>query len=211
LTIKRISLTAFFIALTLCIGLESVNVPLTVTAQNNALSQSGNSDSEQETEQSQSSDQNGQVVSGDSSILSGNNLSCQDKQNSEAGLGLCPDGTIPPSSGTQTLHIHTTLFADCFPIGPECPSPDGRIKISLIQAPYEPATHQAGGQTDKYYEISTRAPYSIQVQGGDGGSNFSYEYADIQGDCSGRDSCNAVMGPAGAEVGVIFHYKSNSE
>ena len=77
MTLKRLSLTTFFIALTLSIELVSVNLPLTVKAHNNTLSQSGNSDSEQRTEQSQSSDQNGQVISGDASILSGNNILCE--------------------------------------------------------------------------------------------------------------------------------------
>ena len=64
MTLKRLSLITFFIALTLSIELVCVNLPLTVKAQNNTLSQRGNSDSEQRTEQSQSSDQNGQVISG---------------------------------------------------------------------------------------------------------------------------------------------------
>lgn len=181
---------------------------MNVNAQNSVLSQSGNGDAEQDTIQSQSSNQNGQVVSGDSSILSGNNIACQDQDNSEAGLGQCPDGAIPPSSGTVTLRVHTILFADCYPIGPPCPSPDGIIKNSLYQAPYEPYTQQVGGQTDKYYNMPIRSPYSLTVQGGDGGSNFSYDYAEIMGDCSGRDRCNAVMGIEDAAVTVIFHYKN---
>jgi hypothetical protein len=64
LTIKRLSLSAFFIVLTLSIGLVSVNSPLTAKAQNSALSQSADGNEEQETGQSQSSEQNGQVISG---------------------------------------------------------------------------------------------------------------------------------------------------
>ncbi|WP_196816341.1 hypothetical protein [Candidatus Nitrosocosmicus oleophilus] len=41
MTIKRLSLTSFFIILTLSTGLFSVNLPITANAQNNALSQRG--------------------------------------------------------------------------------------------------------------------------------------------------------------------------
>jgi hypothetical protein len=197
--------------LTLTVGLVSVNLPLSVNAQNSALSQSGKSDSEQETKQSQSSDQNDQVVSGGSSILSGNNLACQDQANSDAGLGLCSDGATPPSSVTRTIHLHTVLFADCFPIGPPCPSPNGIITSPLFSPSYQPRTHQPGGMTDVYFDSTVRAPYSFQVKGGDGGQFFTYQYAEIVGDCSGRDKCNAVLGSDGAKVGVYFYYKSNSE
>lgn len=66
---KNKVITVFFIILTFSIGLVSVNLPLSSFAQSNALSQSGNGDdAEQERDQSQSSDQNGQAISGDSSI-----------------------------------------------------------------------------------------------------------------------------------------------
>ncbi len=89
MNIKRISLTVFFMLLTFSIGLVSVNLPLTSYAQNSALSQSGNGNSGEETGQIQSSEQNGQTVSGDSSILSGNNLSCQNQANSEILDQIC--------------------------------------------------------------------------------------------------------------------------
>jgi hypothetical protein len=211
LKLRRLTLTAFFIALTLSIGLVSVNLPLTVMAQNSALSQSGNSDSEQEIKQSQSSDQNGQVVSGDSSILSGNNLACQDQDNSEAGLGLCTDRAIPPGSVIRTIHLHTVLFADCFPIGPPCPSPDGYITSPLFTPYYAPRTNQPGGMTDVSFDWTVGAPYSFQARGGDGGPYFTFDHAQFVGDCSGRNSCNSVVGPDGAEVGVYLYYKPNSE
>lgn len=85
MTLKRLSLTVFFIVLTLFIGLVSVNSSLTVKAQNSALYQSGNGNEvEQETDQSQASNQNGQIVSGDSSITSGNNIDCKDRYDSDA-------------------------------------------------------------------------------------------------------------------------------
>ena len=55
-----------------------MNLSLSANAQNNALSQLGNGGTaEQGTEQEHSSDQNGQVVSGDTSILPGNSVLCQ--------------------------------------------------------------------------------------------------------------------------------------
>ena len=77
MTFKRSSLSTFFFVLALSIGFVSVDAPLTIKAQDNALYQSGNGgDAEQETGQSQLSEQNDQVVSGDSSTASGNILLC---------------------------------------------------------------------------------------------------------------------------------------
>ena len=88
--IKRLGLTVFFIALTLSIGLVSGHTPLSsANAQNSVLSQSGDSeDRKQETIQLQSSEHNGQVVSGDSSVLSGNNILCEDQDNPDIVSGL---------------------------------------------------------------------------------------------------------------------------
>jgi hypothetical protein len=83
LSIIKLSITSFFIVLTLSLGFISATLPLSVNAQHSALSQSGSgNDSEQETNQAQSSEQDNQVISGDSSILSGNNLECQSINNS---------------------------------------------------------------------------------------------------------------------------------
>lgn len=106
---KRLTLTAFFIALTLSIGLVSVNLPLSSYAQNSALSQSGNNHSEQETEQEQSSTQDNQVVSGDSSVLSGNNLSCQGQSNSKIVVNpdnLCAYRSLSNEPIPTTLFVH---------------------------------------------------------------------------------------------------------
>jgi hypothetical protein len=104
LNTKRLSLTAFFIVLTLSIGLVSVNLLVSKSyAQNSALSQDGNSNAEQQTEQAQSSDQDNQAVSGESSILSGNNILCQDQDNSDSNVfdDFCNAEEIsnPPSDG----------------------------------------------------------------------------------------------------------------
>jgi len=78
-------LTVFFIMLTLSTGLISINCSLSpANAQNNVLSQKGNNnEAEQDTEQSRVSEQDNQVVSGDSNVLSGNNVLCQDQNNSD--------------------------------------------------------------------------------------------------------------------------------
>lgn len=71
--------------LTVSLALVSINSPLTSrNAQNNPISQSGNGDdAEPETGQSPSSEQNVRVVSGDSSIASGNNILYEDQNNSD--------------------------------------------------------------------------------------------------------------------------------
>lgn len=199
--------------LTLSIGLVSVNSPLSsaANAQNSAISQKGNGDSEQDTKQLQSSDQNGQIVSGESSILSGNNLVCQDQDNSDGSLGLCPEGLTSPSLEIRTVRLHTVLFADCFPIGPPCPSPDGIITSNIFVSSYAPRTNQPGGMTDVYVDMPVGLHFSFQARGGDGGPYFTFDRAEFVGDCSGRNSCNGVVGPDGANVGVNFYYKLNSE
>lgn len=206
---KRLSLTLFFSFLSLTIGMVSIHSPLNVNAQNSALSQSGNGESKQEIKQLQSSGQNGQVVSGDSNILSGNNLACQDQVNSDASLGLCPNGA--PRLEIRTIHLHTVLFADCFPIGPPCPSPDGIITSNLFSPYYAPRTNQPGGMTDVSFDGTVGSHFSFQARGGDGGPYFTFDHAEFVGDCAGRNSCNGVVGPDGAEVGVYFYYKLNSE
>jgi hypothetical protein len=102
--------------LTLPIGLVSVNLPLSVNAQNSVLSQGGNDNhGGQNMDHFQSSNQDGQVVSGDSSILSGNNLICQNQESSkalQALTGICNfDESGPPSNGvTATLNL--TIFVE---------------------------------------------------------------------------------------------------
>jgi hypothetical protein len=119
MTLKRLSLTLFFILLTLSIGLVSVNLPLPVKAQNTDLYQSGNGDSEQQTEQSQSYEQDGQVISGYSSILSGNNRLCENQDNSEQVqelTGICnlEETNLPPTSPPPDVNFLIDISnADC--------------------------------------------------------------------------------------------------
>ena len=104
--------------LTISTGLVSVNSPLSsVNALNSALSQGGHDDDgKQDTDQLQSSNQDGQVVSGDSSILSGNNLLCQDQENSkelQALSDICNfDESSPPPSSGETATLNLTIFVE---------------------------------------------------------------------------------------------------
>lgn len=80
--IKRIGLTVVNIILILSIGLVSVNMPYYTMAQNEGIAQDGsNGEADQDIEQSQESKQNNQVVTGDGSIASGNNILCQTMNN----------------------------------------------------------------------------------------------------------------------------------
>ncbi len=209
LNAKKSSLTIFFMLLTLSIGLVSVNLPLTVKAQNNALSQTGNGDSEQETKLGQSFEQDSQIVSGKSSILSGNNIGCQNQDNSKAELSQCQDiGDLIPSDNTvPLLAITTVLRANCE--NTPCPTPDGLVQIFIddqLWLQYEAKSGEKEGMTYKTFRLPEGTSYSIHGVGSKSKLNFDYEGANIQGDCSGKDTCNAIMGPNGARVTVNFHY-----
>jgi hypothetical protein len=210
MTFIRLSLTVFFIALTLSIGLVSINSPLSVAnAQNNALSQSGDDGTQQKTEQSKSSEQNGQVVSGDNSILSGNNLLCQKQDNLDVGVGICPDiaGTIPLGENEVPLTIKTVLRANCD--SRNCPIPDGIVHIFVDGKYFDgfmATTHVREGTTERTFQLPVGVSYSIHASGSAYPYPFGYELGNIQGDCYGIDFCNAVMGPNGAKVTVNFHY-----
>ena len=65
-----------------------------IYAQNNALSQSGNSEAEQTIEQSQASEQDSQCISGDITALSCNNLGFQLQRNGDDDGGKVPP--VPP-------------------------------------------------------------------------------------------------------------------
>jgi len=187
-------------------------LPVSVKAQNSAISQNGNGESEQETKQGQSSNQDNQVVSGDSSILSGNSIGCQNQFNTELESNACPEitGTIPPDSPTAELHIKTVLRANC-DITP-CPNPDGLVQLfknGEFWTQYEAKTGIKGGTTEQTFSVPVGTLYGIHGVGNNARPNFGYEGANIQGDCSGKDTCNAIMGPNGANVIVNFQYFCN--
>lgn len=195
--------------LTMSIGLVSANLPLSIKAQNNALSQNGGGEGKQGTEQEQSFEQDGQVVSGDTSILSGNSIGCQNQFNAEIESGLCQEiaGTIPPFNSIPILDITTVLRANCEKT--PCPTPDGIVQIfidDILWLQYEAKTGEKEGMTHKTFRLPEGTSYSIHGVGSHSRPNFGYEGANIQGDCSGKDTCNAIMGPDGARVVVNFHY-----
>ena len=77
------------------VGLYGSNIN-TSYAQNNALSQSGNSEAEQTIAQLQESEQNSQCVSGDITALSCNNIGLQVQSNSDDDDGNGNGGENPP-------------------------------------------------------------------------------------------------------------------
>jgi len=108
LNAKRLSLTVFSMVLTFSIGLVSVNLPLSSYAQNSALVRDGNSIALQQTGQMQSSQQESQVISGDASVLSGNNLLCQNQDSSQVSRlssGICNSGQVNPPSNVPTAKL----------------------------------------------------------------------------------------------------------
>jgi hypothetical protein len=219
LTIKRLSLTVLFVILTLSIGLVSVNLPLSSYAQNSALSQKGNGDSEQDIEQSQSSEQNGQVVSGDSSILSGNNLMCQNQDNSDIAQlnNFCVTEAMEnplPNLDVATLKITTIQRANCH--FHDCPIFDGGVEVrSLYETKtFSPMTRTAGGVA--HYEMTIPIGATYTVIGSTGLPLpwiWTFEGANIQNEknsCNGWPrECSAVMHPDGAAVVINFHYRCN--
>lgn len=101
---------AFFVFLTLSIGIVSTNsVSKFVYAQSNVLGQIGGGNAYEDIEQVQTPNQDNQVVSGDSSILSGNNLQCQDQDNSDISDEDCNSGVvnIPNRGAPLDLIINT--------------------------------------------------------------------------------------------------------
>jgi hypothetical protein len=167
LNIKRLRLTVLFTILTLTIGLVSVNSPLSVKAQDNALSQNGAGVAEQETEQLQSSNQDGQVVSGESSIASGNNILCEAIDNSNSFTGLndfCeisqPDS--PPSQGDSpriVVRVHATIAG----AGSKSLGNYGKLSLDTGQQHYvELLNHSAGDRLSTDYTFR----YNIAASGG---------------------------------------------
>ncbi|MDF0680269.1 MAG: hypothetical protein P0116_04825 [Candidatus Nitrosocosmicus sp.] len=103
---------AFFVFLTLSIGIVSANsLVKSIYAQSNTLAQNGGGNAGQDIAQSQTSNQDNQVVSGDSNILSGNNLLCQNQDNSQFSDGICNSGQadLPPNGPTAKLIVDATV------------------------------------------------------------------------------------------------------
>jgi hypothetical protein len=85
----------FFVFLTLSIVIISVNSMIkSAYAQSTTLDQKGNSQSSQTKEQLQSSNQDNQVVSGEESIFSGDNVLCQNPDDSKILDVICNSGQL---------------------------------------------------------------------------------------------------------------------
>jgi len=94
-----IKLSVLMAVFLIAAGIASTGVS-TSFAQNNALSQSGNSEAEQSIEQSQDSKQGAQCVSGDFTLLSCNNIAAQAQSNGEIPT---PGPSPGPGSDKVTL------------------------------------------------------------------------------------------------------------
>lgn len=138
-----------------------------VYAQSNSLAQKGvSNDAKQSTEQLQSSSQDNQVVSGDSSILSGNNLLCHTMNNNDvvnSRTNLCGIGDIinPQSQNVITFNTQSETIG-CGPAG-FCNNKVGDVYVSSGGSP-------GSLRYNVYYENSSR---SDQVNFGTGSARFT--------------------------------------
>lgn len=104
------------------VGLYGSNVG-SIYAQNNALSQSGNSEAEQTIAQSQASEQDAQCVSGDITALSCNNLGFQVQRNGDDDGGEkppvppVPPGDVCPDDYVWDITIRGTADRGGVPVG----------------------------------------------------------------------------------------------
>jgi hypothetical protein len=184
---SKSSLTVFFMLLTISIGLVSVNSPLNAKAQNNVLSQNGVGEAEQETEQGQSSAQDNQIVSGDSSILSGNNLGCQSMDNvqditNEESFCILheanPPNSQPPGISQSVLLIHTYLSGQPFP-----PRATITVSDSSGSETFEPRDIVYTGDIRGFF-ISPNERFTVTVN--------TDRFDPVEVSFSGRDVCDSI-------------------
>ena len=201
MTIRKSGLTAFFILLTLSIGLVSINSPLIAKAQNNALSQDGDGAAEQQTEQEQSSTEDNQVISGDTSILSGNSVLCQNQENSDSTIfeGVCEDAisSNPPTNGQlmSIVSIHISRSGDV-PSGNwgsvRIQDPSANIDITQkIQSQDRARTFYFNIPVGDHYSVTTSFP------GPDTPVTLTLGYDDDEPDCKRISSfhCEGTKAP----------------
>ncbi|HKR74144.1 MAG TPA: hypothetical protein VJR94_08535 [Candidatus Nitrosocosmicus sp.] len=214
---ERLSLSAFFIILTLSIGLVSVNSQLSlVDAQDSALSQNGNGQSEQYREQSHYSKQDGQAVSTGSSLLSGNNLLCQDQEISglhESCNTSIDDLPSNPNGNTAQLVLYGGLSGPPICFGDACPNPNGFITvIDRTDNNRELATFEPFAPTPHSYDgpFSVEIPISHDITifaDPNPNTNFQYVRAEFQFACEGKiNSCSLDSVSDNLRVGVLFTY-----
>jgi len=201
-------------------------------AQNSALSQSGNGNNgEQETKQGRSSNQDGQVVTGDISVLSGNNLECQHQKNSDGIIGtedLCnQEGTnnpIPPNEDTAVLETTSILRANnCNIFVPPCPSPNGEITITDMTTGERVSFYSPSQDSSDPVSFFNRLPvgHEIEIYAHNGIPRGDYYRPDIINVINIHDACATattgpddnsaictfIMGTEGAQIEINWHYR----
>jgi len=234
MNVNKLFLTIFFVSLTFSVGLISVNLPLSSYAQDNILREVGNGISEQSTDRSQSSEQNDQVVSGDFTVLSGNNILCSKANNSDElsdSLGNCDlnprsnDGGVGSNPDIGTIYISSFLRIDCSPRGVfvSCPNPDGKIVIEdktngELLAVFNPVTYDG---RPNHYTVEYPANHKISVAAGAEDSEYweaelpnivdNYNACSGRGECTFQNNYNAsdpdTYSSLYSDVSINFHYK----
>lgn len=124
-------------------------------------------------------------------------------------IGACLVDKLPASNdNTAVLVITSILRANCNWLT-GCPVPDGIIFYNKGERVFQPDTYEAGGTEKFYIRMPVGATYTIDGKGASSTGIFTFELANIQGDCVGQNTCKSTMGPNGAQVTVNFHYKRN--
>ncbi len=197
LTLKRSSLTAFFVVLTLTIGLASTNMPTQSKPVNEALAL----DSELKNKLDKICPSNVE-----SDVVEGNILglvkSCLPIKN-----------PLPhPNEETATLVVTTILRANCSIIL-TCPLPDGIVIITNTKQPelksvLVPTTGVREGIVRYTFEnIPVGFQYEISGRGG-ATIFFAFQLLNLQGDCVGEDTCKSTIKPGINRVTANLHYSS---
>ena len=202
--------------LTLSIALLSVTLPLSVNAQNNALSQNGGGAAKHEIEQGQSLLQDNQIVSGDSSILSGNNLLCRNQDNSIGISSFCPPIEVnDPEIIAGELRIEITRNIVHIPPSQDnsCISPYGEIIVTIRGFDTRfPATNCNGEHLVYKILLPIGEPYQIRAVAQNIPSDLiaiDARISDQNGgrDCSGINRCGGVMtSEDGVSINVQFRF-----
>ena len=194
---KRLGLTIFFIVLTLSIGLVSLNQPLLSFAQNSVLSQSDTWDSaEQEIGQLQSSEQDSQVVTGDSGMLSGNNLRCPSTDNSKENANndrFCiPNGEEPPNSPPPPTAIRSLLKVTTF----DYAIPEARPTITVSDSTGSQSYKPLGDPKAEFFVIPVNEKFSVTVSTRLSISNYVITFESLDDVCKpvSSNSCSGIKG-----------------
>ncbi len=218
---SELSLTLFFMLLSISIGVVLVNSPLNAKAQNNVLSQNGVGAAEQETEQGQVLTQNNQVVSEDNSILSGNHLLCQSMDDPNVVSSLCSSKGIielPRLTDEDVAPLYVTITTTTtFPCGTEgfpCPLYMAIINVLDDNRQGVNAVGTMVGEAQLFtvvdvpigdYELYTVPFYTL----------WGVPENTYSGDCVQSQSdpqfCNGTMTEQGGNVKINYHFTGEEE